>query len=932
MADRWKEIERLFQAALELEPEKRCAFLEEQSPDPTVRQEVEELLSHQRQGDRLFQSATWGDCPRLEPGTRLGPYEIAGLIGSGGMGAVYEGTDTRLGRTIAVKVSARRFSGRFEREARAIAALNHPNVCTLFDVGPNFLVMEFVRGETLAVRIAHGLFPATEVAKRGAEICHAVAAAHALGIVHRDLKPGNIMLTKEGVKVLDFGLAKLAADNASSLQSAGDGAIVGTRAYMAPEQVAGLKCDSRSDIYSIGLILCEMLTGKRALGNSGETTDPQETALRRVIRRCLASDPEERWQSAKDLATNLEWAGLGLTPPAMFYRRPWFIAILAAAILGAVVAWYSLRPEMRPLEAHFVLSPPDGTRIALRMPTKALISVSPDGENLVLVAQDEEGSRALYLRPLKSDAYQKLEQTDGASLAFWSPDSRWIGFFADGHIKKIPVAGGAVQTITDVRQGDGEGAAWSPNGTIVFAPPRVRPAAMPDGALYSVPSSGGTATPATALDATKGEVSHSWPQFLPGGRRFLYLARTKNSANSEIHVQEVGSRERIASFPSMTQVVFAKVPKGDSYLLFPRDRALFARAWSPKTLQFSGEPVAIASEVRYNTMYGTSGYSVSDNGILVYRAGVISAGLSPIRQLVWYSRSGERLGTVGEQGYFTNIALSPDETKVAIDRLTSPGDPNHWDLWVLELANGARAFSRLTHDASYFGPVWAPDSSRIAAIATSGRGSELVGVSLASAKPLILLSKPIPRSLWNWSPDGGKLFIGSDGSAAQEIDVETGSAHRLLEDEVVPRNLNVSPDRRWIAWQADDSGRTEIYLAEYPSLKQKRQISGEGGSQPLWRKDSRELYFLAANTKMMAVEIRPGPAIVSEPKVLFPAPTDGNPAAHQYAVTGNGSKFLFMESVRGGVETGNEQFHVKMNWFAELSVQKSVIRGSAPNQ
>ncbi len=294
------------------------------------------------------------------------------------------------------------------------------------------------------------------------------------------------------------------------------------------------------------------------------------------------------------------------------------------------------------------------------------------------------------------------------------------------------------------------------------------------------------------------------------------------------------------------------------------------------------------------------------------RLNAATAGLSPIRQLAWYSRSGERLGTVGEPGYFTNIALSPDETKVAIDRLTTPGDPNHWDLWILELANGARAFSRLTRDASYFGPVWAPDSSRIAAISTSDRGRQLVGLSLASAKPLILLSKPIPRSVWNWDPDGSKLLFGSDGSVAQEVDVQTGSAHRVLDDEVSPRNLNVYTDRHWVAWQADDSGRTEIHPAQYPSLKQKLQISADGGSQPLWKKDSRELYFLAANTKMMVVQLRPGPAVVSEPKVLFRTPTEGNPAAHQYAVTGNGSKFLFMESVRGSAETGNEQFHVKM--------------------
>jgi eukaryotic-like serine/threonine-protein kinase len=519
--ERWKLVEQLYLDALDLKPEDRLAFLSSQ-PNEELRREVESLLNFQEPGDKLLEIADPEEIS-LKPGAQLGPYEVTSTLGSGGMGVVYEATDTRLGRKVALKVSAHRFGERFEIEAKAIASINHPNVCTLFDVGPNFLVLELIEGETLAKRLQRGLLAPIEVAKRGAEIAHGIAAAHARGIVHRDLKPSNIMLTRAGVKVLDLGVAKFAPDGAQAA-SAGE-SILGTRVYMAPEQVAGLKCDARSDIYSLGLILCEMLTGKRAFDTSSETpNNPESAALRRVIRKCVASDPEERWQSAEDLATNLDWIAQGTTPPMPLARRLPLEGFAALVLFsGALWLWYLQRPASHQLEADFGVDPPQGTRIAARIPTKALIAVSPDGEKLVVVAQDDGGKRALYVRALKSDDYSRLDQTEGASLAFWSPDSEWIGFFANGHLKKIPWMGGPVQTITDVPAGDGEGAAWSPDGTVIFARPRVRAMALPEGPLFWVPASGGTASLATTLDLEHGEQSHSWPQFLPDGKRFQYL-------------------------------------------------------------------------------------------------------------------------------------------------------------------------------------------------------------------------------------------------------------------------------------------------------------------------------------------------------------------------------------------------------------------------
>jgi DNA-binding winged helix-turn-helix (wHTH) protein len=432
-----------------------------------------------------------------------------------------------------------------------------------------------------------------------------------------------------------------------------------------------------------------------------------------------------------------------------WFRRRWLLpGIAAAAAVIAFTAWSITRGPLQHDDdgpsGHFVLSPPEGTRIALRMPTKPLVSVAPDGKKLVLVAEDSAGIRSLWLRLLSATIYQRLDETQGASQAFWSPDSRFVAFFAEGKLKKIPASGGSAQTICEAGMGDGEGGSWSPDDVVVFAVPRTAPAALPVGALYQVPAAGGPVRPATTLDKDHGELSHTWPQFLPDGRHFLYLARNQNPEQSRVYVQKLGSSERHPLLVSKTQAVWARGHGGGPWLFFPRDRVLMAQPVDLSRLEVYGQSVAVASNVNYNTLYGTAAFSVSENGVLAWRSGTIGASTSPIRSLAWYARQGQRLAGIGEPGVFSSLVLSPDERRVAVDRNMKKEEVRYWDIWTIELATGV--FSRLTQGPSFRDPVWSPDSRSIAAVSRDGDRQSIVDIPVGSGIPRLLTPPKCPQS------------------------------------------------------------------------------------------------------------------------------------------------------------------------------------------
>ena len=610
-------------------------------------------------------------------------------------------------------------------------------------------------------------------------------------------------------------------------------------------------------------------------------------------------------------------------PPSKAHppSRGWIASALITIVLLAGF-WYWRPSETETIPAHFLVSPPDGTRLAMRMPNKALAGISPDGKNLVVVAEDKAGQRSLWVRSLKSIVYQHLDQTEGASEAFWSPDSQKIGFIAEGKLRKIPLTGGSAQTICDVAAGDGEGASWSSNGRILFAPPRPQPAAFPQGALIWVSASGGSPQPATSLDKEGGELSHSWPQFLPDGRHFLYLARNKDPGKSGVYVQEMGSQKRALLLTSKTQASYARGPGNADYLLYPRDRALLAQPLNLSRLEISGEPVPVAEGVSYNTLYGTTTFSVSNNGVLAYRTGRISSGTSPIRLLSWYNRRGDRMSSIGEPGLFAQLALSPDESRVAVDRNARQNGVPDWDIWTIDLASGV--FSRLTKGSHVHLPVWSPDSRKIAAFSQEGDSYSIVEIPLRSGFPAILARAPsTPYSLESWTPDGRSIFFSTrSGSFRLPLLLER-KPQPVLNAEVFGGRSRVSPDGRWIAYQSVESGKSEVYVRAFPSLDQERQVSNGGGVQPLWSKDGRELYYLTPNSRLMTVEVKSGATLeTGSPRSLFQTPIEGNPLLAQYAVSGDGQRFLMMENFQEGAgAAATEQFHVELNWFAAMNAR-----------
>jgi Tol biopolymer transport system component len=898
--ERWQRIEELYRAALNLPAPERAVFLGKADPD--LRGDVEALLTRAGQAGGPTSEETGGSTvTQVAVGTHLGPYRIEAAIGAGGMGEVFRATDTRLNRAVAIKVSAEQFSDRFEREARAIARLNHPNICTLHDVGPNYLVMELVEGETLAARLKRGKLAMAQTLSYGAQIANALAAAHAKNIVHRDLKPGNIMLPKAGVKVLDFGLAKSPEDETLTASRV----VMGTPAYMAPEQRAGQPCDARTDIYALGLILAECAAGKR-----GPETGALTGQFKHIVERCLAEDPSERWQSAADIQAQLAWlAQAGLAEPSKpVQRRPLlFATALAAIALLSLLAgiWWTrsgaVATSIHPSQLSILLDrPTDGD-------VTAIPSVSPGGTYLVYAADNAEGVPMLWVRALNSPEEVPLAGTEGASAPFWSPDSRWIGFFAEGRIKKIAPTGGAAQTIARL-EGSFNSGAWG-KGEIVFKPLNRSP-------IFRIPEGGGTPEQITHLDVQRTENSHRGVQFLPDGRRFIFVARCSDRSLNALYLGSLDTGKTKRVMPIDSVATFLPGPNSAAGILaYYRDGALVGRTLNLKDERAEGEPWVILNRVEYQTASIWPFFMASaDGSVAIFKS---SGGGS---ELVWHERNGLHTGSFHERNDYFQPRLSPDGKRVLFAGV-DPQSGNR-DVFIMELDRGVVA--RLTsHVANDWYGLWSPDGKNVL-FASDRAGTPEMTSFLKSADGTGSTESPFfdGDSPTDWTRDGAFIVGTGLTSGLWASEAKQGSKPVAI----LPRGTGVyprlSPDGKWIAYTSRQTGTWEVFVRRFTGTadpgEAPLQISKSGGDYPVWNPLGGELFYMSRDGAVWSVGTRDlGRRSVPPPVKLFRACEDtavfGRPVTGQsYFMpydTRDGRRFLVT-----CLATPPGKFMVLLNW------------------
>jgi eukaryotic-like serine/threonine-protein kinase len=885
----------------------------------------------------------------ISAGTKLGPYEVLSAIGAGGMGEVYKARDTRLDRIVAIKVLPTHLADRselrerFEREAKTIASLNHPHICVLHDIGhqdgTDYLVMEYLEGETLAQRLVKGSLPLEQVLQYAIEISDALDKAHRKGITHRDLKPGNIMLTKSGTKLLDFGLAKLKQEvspvipesQLPTMKSAitGEGTILGTLHYMAPEQIEAKEVDARTDIFAFGAVVYEMATGKKAfegktsasvMAKIMEAEPPSMTmltpmtppALDRVVKRCLAKDPDKRWQTASDLCEELNWISdggsqAGMPVPAASKREwkkhlPWVAAIPVAMALAAGAALYLRRSMPTATRAvRFTVGPPEKMEFS---PNPAFLSVSPDGTKLVFVTGTVT-DRQLWIRSLDSPTAQALPGTEDAINPFWSPDSQFVGFLAGGKLKKIAISGGPPQTLTETAfvntlAAQSSSGSWSREGVILFTS---------NATIYRVSESGGAPSPVTKLDPSKSEIDHKWPQFLPDGNHFLFLAYgsgTQTGAGiSGVYVASLDSKERKLILNSATNAVYV-LP---GYLLFTRQGTLMAQSFDADRLQLTGEAVPVAQGVQTVAVLARSAFTASDDGVLAYRSGGTGVPLT----LVWVSRNGTEQRLSAPAHNYVLPRISPDGQRVATGI-----EEGESQIWVYDLSRDA--LTRLTFEgANNVDPIWTPDGKLIVFKGNKSRLFWQPADGSGAAEILIsdeLSTNNLPGS---WSPDGRELALTEDRATRKIwiMALKDRKTHIFVDGPLYETAPQFSPDGHWIAYSSNESGRSEIYVRPYPGPGGKWQISTEGGTEPVWNPKGRELFYRDGQ-KMMAVEYEGQQAFsASKPKMLFQGPYIPTPRSFpDYDVSPDGQRFLMLRAP--DQSQGPAQINVVLNWFEEL--------------
>ena len=869
----------------------------------------------------------------LSAGEKLGPYEILAPIGAGGMGDVYKARDTRLDRIVAVKVSKTEFNERFEREARAVAALNHSNICTLYDVGPNYLVMEYIQGTPLK-----GPLPIDQALKYAAQICDALDAAHRKGITHRDLKPANILVTKAGIKLLDFGLAKLNNTPAKPVNDAtltmaltGKNEIVGTLYYMSPEQLqsqaTGQEIDGRSDIFSFGVVLYEILTGKRAFEGSSPASviaaimerpapsiaDIAPPALDRVLTRCLEKDPDNRWQSARDLKSALELVTVGMGPPAsagvsepLALRRPawlpWAIAaILALAASG--LAWI-----------HFTAAPPatEPVRFQVLPPEKQIFSeflaVSPDGRKLAFITLDIDNRSILWVRPLDSLDAKRLSAPgeDAVSAPFWSPDSRYIGYSADGKLKKVDSASGESQIVYDAASL--RGAAWSSKGVILFG------AQIGSTGLWTIPETGGVPK---AITAASSGLRYN-PSFLPDGEHYLYRDM-KGTRDPAVYLGSISlPPDRQSSEPLLAtpfQAEFAPLaPRGSrGYLLFVRDSALVAQPFDAAEGKLSGTPATVVSSVSNGEttggpILGIAAFSVSGNGVLAYRSGT-----GRTVRLTWLDRTGKPLSTPGGAAQLTELQLSPDGKRLA--GIVSG------DVWILDLDRNIP--TRFTFDGmGNRAPVWSPDGSKIAYATSTGASRAIWAKSISGGDPQMLYQSDQSAVPSAWTKDQNLILtVFSKETGADVLRLPLTGARTpvpLVQTRFQEGQASVSPDGKWLLYVSLESGNNQTYVRRFPSGEGKWVISDGQGVEPRWSADGHKIYYRHQDS-IMEVEVKPGadfvpgaPKRVMDASIVGAGGFDRNPA---WTVTPDGARFLGMVEQKSDAP---DTINVLLNWQSVL--------------
>jgi Tol biopolymer transport system component len=895
----------------------------------------------------------------LVAGTRLGPYEVISAIGAGGMGEVYRARDTRLDRFVAIKVLPERFAQnrehrlRFEREARTISRLNHPHICTLYDIGEetgvDFLVMEYLEGETLDARLSKGALPPKEAMQFAVEICDALEKAHRHDIVHRDLKPANIFLTKSGAKLMDFGLAKpaLSAAEAATLTGStekaltSEGALVGTIPYMSPEQLQGKEADVRSDLFAFGAMLYEMLAGRRPFGGKTSLSvlsailehDPEPLAvvkpstppaLDRLVRQCLAKNPDERWQTAHDLRAELEWiaASAHEAHSARPAARGALLWGLVALILLAAIAWNFRAAAPSAAAPMMRLSVDLGPEVL----SDALLEarISPDGKLLAFVGRTSDGQKRLAVRSLQDERTNFIPGTDGAEFPFFSPDGQWLGFFSDARLKKVSIASGVVVTLADPALPHAGatcwGASWGDDQNIIYSPGSINP-------LVRVSATGGRPEPVTTV-GENGDTTHRWPQVLPGSQAVLFTSSrtTTGFDNATIEVLALKTRQRKVLVHGGYAGRYIPAPDGTGYLLYLHEGALFGIRFDPASLVVHGSASPLVEGVAGNSDVGAGQFDISDNGILIYRSGSGPARKWPI---VWMDASGRIEPLLSDPDTYYTPRLSPDGAQLAVSiNQADKGQQIHLYDW------RRGVMSQLTFtDAVNIAPVWTPDGKYVVFQSSSPHG---YGIALVradgSGPPQRLAEHDALITPTSFSPDGKHL-------AYFELNPETGfdigigsfdgsdPEHPRLRDRKLFLNTPAyewnpvfSPDGRWLAYASSESGRNEIYVRPYPGPGGKSQVSINGGNQAVWSRDGKQIFYKAADARLMVASYRVqgGLFVVSKPRVWSAAPIGGDAIGGSPSLSRDGTRFAVFPRREFQASSGTVHITFVTSFLSEL--------------